>query len=253
MKSLEPLFTSSNLLIITIAVVAITVAMMSALIALMVATRDRSKSKYDTDAQRAQLSMMRETYDKKLSELTAQLLATEARWKDVNHLQLSAQIAQNKHSTRTRPQLTRFLESLGITENDLVIDSRLVFVLTPFDEAHARQFQIIQKVCARVGFNCVRGDEEQVFGDILPHIMRTMTRANVVIANIGSRNPNVYYELGIAQALDKTTVLISEADFKPAFDLQSRRIVFFNNESELETKLLETFARMTSHGTRIDL
>lgn len=197
--------------------------------------------------------MMREAYDKKLSELTAQLLATETRWRDVNHLQLSAQTAQDESLTRTRPQLTKFLQSLGITDNDLVTDPRLVFVLTPFDEAHAREFQTIKDICARVGFNCVRGDEEQVFGDILPHIMRTMVRANVIIANIGSRNPNVYYELGIAQALDKTTVLISKADFKPAFDLQSRRIVFFKDERELETKLLETFARMTSQGIRADL
>jgi hypothetical protein len=248
MKSLGPLFTSGDLLGILATAIALTAAVMSALLGFMIATRDRSKSKYDAEAQKAQLSMMREAYDRKLAELTAQLLATEARWKDVNHLQLSAQASQDEAPTRAPPQITKFLQSVGITADDLTVDPRLVFVLTPFDEAHAREFELIKETCERVGFKCVRGDEEQIFGDILAHIMHTMVRANVVIANIGSRNPNVYYELGIAQALDKTTVLISRADFKPAFDLQSRRIVFFNTEVELTTRLLETFARMTSQG-----
>lgn len=241
-------FSAGDVLALISTALAITATVMSALLGFFVATRDRSKSKYDTEAQRAQLSMMREAYDKKLNELTAQLLATEARWKDVNHLQLSAQASQDESPTKTVPKLTKFLQSVGVTADDMTVDPRLVFVLTPFDEAHTREFDLIKQTCERVGFKCVRGDEEQAFGDILSHIMQTMVRANVVIANIGSRNPNVYYELGIAQAMDKATVLISKADFKPAFDLQSKRIVFFNSEQELTTGLLETLARMTSQG-----
>ncbi|WP_406868148.1 hypothetical protein [Paraburkholderia fungorum] len=248
MKSLTNLLGTNEWLSLVASVLTITAAAMSLLAILFAATRYRSQSKYDADAQRAQLSMMREAYDKKLSELTAQLLATEERWKDVNHLQLAAQSSQDESTNAIVPRLTRFLEGVGVTRDDLVVDPRLVFVLTPFDEAHTREFEVIKRTCERVGFRCVRGDEEHAFGDILTHIMRTMVRANLIIANIGSRNANVYYELGIAQALDKATILVSKADFQPAFDLQSRRIVFFSSEKELETKLLETIARMSHHN-----
>jgi len=215
---------------------------------ILVTYRDRSKSRYDEERHEARLSAMRETFERQLQSVTAQLMATEQRWRDVNHLLVSAQRRQpEKIETQPVPR-SRFLQSTGIS-NELPIDNKLVLVLTPFDQAHEADFRTIVEVCRSAGFHCVRGDEENISEDILSHVLKIMVRARFVIANIGSRNPNVYYELGIAQALDKPTILISRTIEGVSFDVSARRILIYENQTQLREGLLQMVARIASEGS----
>ena len=89
----------------------------------------------------------------------------------------------------------------------------------------------------RNGYKCARGDETFAAGDVLSHIVRQIVRARIVIANIGTRNPNVYYELGIAQAIGKPTILVSHTIEGVPFDVQSQRILIYATLDELEKKI----------------
>lgn len=62
-----------------------------------------------------------------------------------------------------------------------------------------------------------------------------------VIANLNGRNPNVYYELGIAQAIGKPVILIADvSSYKEIpFDLQSNRLLLYRNEGELTNMILD--------------
>jgi hypothetical protein len=60
------------------------------------------------------------------------------------------------------------------------------------------------------------------------HIMAT-GRADIVIAEITPLNANVFYELGDAHALKKTTILLARGDAALPFDIQSFRVVFYND------------------------
>src|SRR5579859_2580210 len=158
--------------------------------------RDRSKSKYDMAHNQAILSEMRASFEQRFAKLNHELMATEARWRDVNHLLLSAQRAQRDQLLERKVVITNFFRDLGLSDNDTEVDSKLVFVLTPLNDEEQETYTIIKDVCARNGLTCLRGDEEFIKGDILPHVVKLMVKARIVIANIGSRNPNVYYELG---------------------------------------------------------
>lgn len=228
------------------AIAGILTALIAATAAFFVATslREKSKSGYDIVNQRAELSEMRKAYEEQIKNLSLQLTATEQRWKDVNHLLLSSQRVELKGSSRT--QTSNFLTAMGIGEKELTVDPKLVLMLTPFDRSFDQTYQSVVETCRRVGLTCVRGDEEDAHGDILTHILKIMVKARLVVANIGSRNPNVYYELGIAHAMDKPTILISETLNEIPFDIQSKRILIYNDPSELETKLPETLARALS-------
>jgi hypothetical protein len=202
--------------------------------------RRKSDSRYDEVLRRAEISEMRKSYEEQIKNLTLQLTATDQRWKDLNHLLLSSQRFEAREPAKYRS--SEFLRAMGIAE-EVRIDPKLVLLLTPFSPDFQESYLTIVEACRRVGLVCVRGDEEDAHGDILSHILRIMIRSRLVIANIGSRNPNVFYELGIAHALDKSTILVSETISDVPFDIQSKRILIYKSLDELKDALPEMLAR----------
>jgi hypothetical protein len=239
---------TSQLLLALVISIILTLLLGIVMLLLQRATKDRSNSEYNELKQRAQLSDMRESFERQLEIINSQLLSSEQRWKEVNHLLLSAQ-----QNTTFAPSITRksevvkefpkFLLEMGISPELNPVDDDLVFVLTPFDRDFEEDFDAVKRTCDSVGLKCIRGDETHARGDILVHVLTMMIRARFVIANITSRNANVYYELGIAQALGKSAILISRDLKKLPFDLQSQRVLLYQNPDDLKSKLSEMLLR----------
>jgi hypothetical protein len=206
--------------------------------------RDRSKSRYDEYRNQAVLSDMRASYEHQLARLNAEMTATEQRWRDANHLLLNAQQVQVEDVGQQKIVLSPFMRELGLGDIDLSPDQKLIFVLTPFSDEEKPTFEVIKNLCNRNGFRCIRGDEDQVQGSILAHIVRMMIKARVIIANISTRNANVFYELGIAHAMGKSTILISRTIEGMPFDIAIRRIVLYTTLAELEKRLTEYLLRV---------
>ncbi|EGQ5282741.1 hypothetical protein I4B36_003512, partial [Enterobacter hormaechei] len=61
--------------------------------------------------------------------------------------------------------------------------------------------------------------------------------AQLIIANISGRNPNVFYELGIAQALGKPVVIVSKGAKDIPFDLKNRQVIIYDNPADLRLKV----------------
>lgn len=137
----------------------------------------------------------------------------------------------------------KFIKNMGLSSDDLTIDGKLIFVMTPFNNAFTNEFNVIRDTCNRVGFKCVRGDEENISGNILPHIIKQIIKSKVVIANINGRNPNVFYELGIAHALNKPTIILSRNKLSIPFDIKSQRIVFYESDNELDSLLRDALLK----------
>jgi len=192
-----------------------------------------TKSKYNEDLKRIELESLRDSFEKKIYEITDRLLMSEERWKDVNHLLISTQKnSNNEYSSNKKVYLSKFLEAAGIDKTDLTVDPKLVFILTPFNNKHQDIYNTISKVCNSVGLKCQRGDEDFIHSDILSHILKQIVKASFVIANVNGRNPNVYYELGIAHALDKPTIIIAKSPNNLTFDIKAKRVIFYENASK---------------------
>ena len=75
----------------------------------------------------------------------------------------------------------------------------------------------------------MRADNE-IFGTgkIMDQIWVGINSAKVLVAELTSRNPNVFYELGLAHALQKPVVLISSNEADVPFDLQHIRVVYYD-------------------------
>jgi hypothetical protein len=209
--------------------------------------RSLQKKRKD-DKQIVEIEYMRKSYEDKIYQLTDKLLANGARWEDINHLLISTPNYNSLLFEKTpKVYMTDFLKYSGIKEQELIIRKDLVFVLTPFNNSFNKQFEAIKKTCERMGLVCMRGDEEYIKGEILPNIIKLMAQSRLVIANIDGRNPNVYYELGLAHAMDKPVLMVASSVENLTFDLQSRQIILFKGIDDLQQKLRDALTKLLIH------
>lgn len=192
----------------------------------------------------ARMDDFRAHLERQIVELNQRFAVSEERWREVNHLVLAGQdVEKDLILPNAPPQKSAFLNSHGIDPRLITQRSNLIFVLTPFHVDFADEFEVIARVGRNLGFEVARGDERIHGGEIFPHLLRLLVEARLVIANISGRNPNVFYELGIAHALDKPVILIANKKAQVPFDMQSKRIIFYDKNTDLERELERMFAR----------
>jgi hypothetical protein len=116
------------------------------------------------------------------------------------------------------------------------------FVVMQFAEPYDTFYrEVILSQAEAAGYEVVRIDEKPGPGVIFQDIQREIEQADIVIAEITPANPNVFYELGYAHALGKPTILLAQREAKLPFDIQSFRVVFYNDtiggKAEVEQNL----------------
>lgn len=103
------------------------------------------------------------------------------------------------------------------------------FVIMPFDGLFKSQYEkVIKPAIETTGLKAVRGDE--VFSK--PHVMvdlwKSIRESRVVLAELTGKNPNVLYELGLAHAIGKPSIIITRNENDVPFDLKSLRYLFYD-------------------------
>jgi len=119
------------------------------------------------------------------------------------------------------------------------------FVMQPFSPPHGDYYEkIFKPAIDKTGLQAVRADAE-IFGTgkIIDQVWRGINAAKVLVAELTTRNANVFYELGIAHALHKPVVLISSNEPDVPFDLQHIRVIYYDvSDPFWGTKLIEKVA-----------
>ncbi|MCI0695634.1 nucleoside 2-deoxyribosyltransferase [candidate division KSB1 bacterium] len=88
---------------------------------------------------------------------------------------------------------------------------RKCFVMMPFvPELHYFYLYLKQHIEQHHGIGCERADDRILTKPFLDKINDLIRDADVIIADCSGRNPNVFYELGIAHALKKDVILITK-------------------------------------------
>jgi nucleoside 2-deoxyribosyltransferase len=96
----------------------------------------------------------------------------------------------------------------------------------------------------QAGLTPVRADAE-IFGTgkIMDQIWRGIHNADVLVAELTTKNPNVFYELGRAHALLKPVVLVSSNTDDVPFDLRHIRVILYDtNDPFWGKKLIDKVA-----------
>lgn len=114
----------------------------------------------------------------------------------------------------------------------------LAFVAMPFAESFEDTYLYgIRGACNNAGLQCKRADEIEYGGSIVEEVLDHIKRARVIIAELSDHNPNVFYEVGWAHALSRTTVLVARNGTSLPFDVSHINTVFYASIKDLEDKL----------------
>lgn len=116
-----------------------------------------------------------------------------------------------------------------------------VFVLMPFDEAYRDAYELgIKAACTEASAYSERLDEQIFTENMLDRIYNQIAKADIVIADMSGRNPNVFYEVGYAHALNKKVILLTQNADDIPFDLKHYpHIVYGGKIVELKKDLCE--------------
>lgn len=125
------------------------------------------------------------------------------------------------------------------------------FVIQPFDsDKFDKRFDsIFEPACKAAGMDAYRVDRDNSATILIQAIEDNISRASVCLADITTNNPNVWYELGFALALNRPVVMVCGEerfvkDGKFPFDIQHRSVITYKTDSpqdfdEFKTKLTD--------------
>lgn len=112
-----------------------------------------------------------------------------------------------------------------------VVNKNLVSVMMPF-AGFSPVYEAIQSAVTTAGMECIRADELWEHSTIIQDIVSIIDRAAIVVCDCTNKNANVFYEAGIAHALGKEVILITQNKNDIPFDLQQHRYIHYLGNSE---------------------
>lgn len=149
---------------------------------------------------------------------------------------------------RTKPEHD-IVESSKSKED--IIEKDLCFIIMPFsDESLNIVYEDFVKPILTDKCNLRSQRGEDVLGSdiIMDDITESIRRARLIIADLTGRNPNVFYEVGIAHALKKQVLLMTQSIDDVPFDLRHRRALVYEYSprgcKKLEKDLFENVQDM---------
>jgi hypothetical protein len=100
------------------------------------------------------------------------------------------------------------------------------FVISPFGGWNDRYYsEVYSPAVEDAGLEPHRADDIYRPSAIVHDIWAYVTKSRVILAEFTGKNPNVFYELGLAHAVGKPVVMITQSMEDVPFDLRSLRVL----------------------------
>ncbi|MFX0077225.1 MAG: hypothetical protein ACFE96_17410 [Candidatus Hermodarchaeota archaeon] len=120
-------------------------------------------------------------------------------------------------------------KNFGTCTIPIDIDAHKVFVLMPFSEAFnsiyakgiKRAFEEL-----KADWHVIRADEDLTLPENICKVCKSIQEAGVIVADLTDRNPNVFFELGLAFGLEKRYILLSQ-DYDLPFDMRTFNVIVY--------------------------
>ena len=108
-------------------------------------------------------------------------------------------------------------------------DRPLAFVIMPFgDDFDYVYADFIKRVLEEAGLDVDRADDIENQQTILRTVVDKIYNSDLIIADLTTSNPNVFYELGIAHTMRKPVIHITQSIGAVPFDLKSQRLLEYS-------------------------
>lgn len=147
-------------------------------------------------------------------------------------------LLRNVRPRRQRPTVFQIPEH----EN---IEPTLASAMMPFDAGFNAVYDAIRQASENAGLRCRRADDIWENAAIIQDVVALIDRSRIVVCDCSGRNPNVFYEAGIAHTLGREVILITQSEHDIPFDLRHLRYIRYHNNGEGRAALTQALqARM---------
>jgi hypothetical protein len=127
------------------------------------------------------------------------------------------------------------------------VRSDLVAVMMPFEPSFDAVHEAIRAACGKSGLDCRRVDSMWEDTTFMQDVFALIYQASIVVVDFTGRNPNVFYETGIAHTLGKHVVPITQNHGDVPADLRHHRYLRYLPNTEGLTELtLKLASRLTT-------
>jgi hypothetical protein len=133
---------------------------------------------------------------------------------------------------------------------EFLINDKLVFMLSPFSEPFNTIYQDhIKPTVEKIdNIKCLRADNIYDNKPIIEDIWKSINEASIIISELTGRNPNVFYETGVAHTVGKEVILITQNIEDVPFDFRHLRCIVYEYTPRgiqlLETNLTNTISNI---------
>ncbi len=107
------------------------------------------------------------------------------------------------------------------------------FVIAPFKAPYSGYYENILKPAIRAAdLEPVRGDEFNSITPVMEDIWKSIVNCQICLADLSENNPNVLFEVGLAMAIDKPIVIVTQNANNLPFDLKANRVIEYHPTTE---------------------
>ncbi len=151
---------------------------------------------------------------------------------DLKILKKQKLVPENTNAPEKQPEFN---------QTEIKQDDKLCFIIMPFtDKLNPIYESIIRPVIKDLKLKSLRADEIFTSKPIVDDIWESIKKAKFLIADLTDRNVNVFYELGLAHALNKDVILLTQDIDDVPFDLRHYRIIVYQDSISGADKLKST-------------
>lgn len=146
-------------------------------------------------------------------------------------------MAKDKKEVKTETQ-----EPTDVIEVDTEKE-KTCFVIMPisdhpdYDDGHFKRVydHIISPACKKAGYKPVIATDSKASNLIMFNILKNIVECDMAICDLSTKNANVFYELGLRQAFNKKTILITDGKEREPFDITGFRYVKYSPSLRIDT------------------
>jgi hypothetical protein len=103
------------------------------------------------------------------------------------------------------------------------------FAIVPFKAPFSDYYKnIYQPAIATAGLKPIRGDDFTTITPVMDDIWESIVNCQICVADLSQNNPNVMFEVGLAMAIDKPIVFMTQALSELPFDLKTNRVIEYH-------------------------
>lgn len=116
-----------------------------------------------------------------------------------------------------------------------------LFVAMPFQDNLGHIYsENIRLVAETLRVTCSRGDDFFNTNAVMQDVWSSIMHCELCIADCTGRNPNVFYEIGMAHTVGRKTILIAQSEDDIPFDIRHMRYIIYEDSEAGLAKFRET-------------